>query len=144
MTTRPEASSTDEGVTMNSDTQRDDSSMSPENALAARLEALESRIAYQEHWLDTLDQAVAGQERRLAQLERINALMQEKLRDQQQALQEAEMASPSTCPSRRATPSRSTPTRGRAPTRRSSGSAHSGRSSEMAAPSPQDEVPPHY
>ncbi|WP_422666857.1 SlyX family protein [Billgrantia desiderata] len=104
MTTRPEASSTDEGVTMNSDTQRDDSSMSPENALAARLEALESRIAYQEHWLDTLDQAVAGQERRLAQLERINALMQEKLRDQQQALQEV----------------------------------------EMAAPSPQDEVPPHY
>ncbi|MFQ3786641.1 SlyX family protein [Halomonas sp. A29] len=89
---------------MNSDTQRDDSSMSPEHALATRLEALESRIAYQEHWLDTLDEAVASQERRLAQLERINALMQEKLRDQQRTLQD----------------------------------------SEMTAPSPQDEVPPHY
>ncbi|UYG04267.1 SlyX family protein [Halomonas sp. LR3S48] len=89
---------------MNSDTQRDDSSMSLSQALATRLEALESRIAYQEHWLDTLDEAVASQERRLAQLERINALMQEKLRDQQRALQD----------------------------------------SEMAAPSPQDEVPPHY
>ncbi len=88
---------------MNSDTQRDDSSMSPEASLAARLDALESRIAYQEHWLDTLDQAVAGQERRLAQLERINALMQERLRDQQRALQDTEMA-----------------------------------------PSPGDEVPPHY
>ncbi|WP_290799012.1 SlyX family protein, partial [Halomonas sp.] len=32
--------------------------------LAERLEALESRIAYQEHWLDTLDEAVATQERR--------------------------------------------------------------------------------
>ncbi|MGR2738278.1 SlyX family protein [Billgrantia sp. Q4P2] len=89
---------------MNSDTQRDDSSMSLSQALATRLEALESRIAYQEHWLDTLDEAVASQERRLAQLERINALMQEKLRDQQRALQD----------------------------------------SEMAAPNPQDEVPPHY
>ncbi|MBA2778149.1 SlyX family protein [Halomonas kenyensis] len=69
--------------------------MSPENALAARLEALESRIAYQEHWLDTLDEAVATQERRLAQLERINTLMQEKLSDQQRALQEAEMGAPS-------------------------------------------------
>jgi SlyX protein len=104
MTTRPKAPSTNEGVTMNSDTQRDDSSMSPERALAARLEALESRIAYQEHWLDTLDEAVATQERRLAQLERINTLMQEKLRDQQRTLQEA----------------------------------------ETAAPSAQDEVPPHY
>nr|WP_245904524.1 SlyX family protein [Halomonas lactosivorans] len=78
--------------------------MSLSQALASRLEALESRIAYQEHWLDTLDAAVAAQERRLAQLERINALMQEKLRDQQRALQD----------------------------------------SEMAAPSAQDEVPPHY
>ncbi|MFW3614609.1 SlyX family protein [Billgrantia antri] len=104
MTTRPEALSPNEGVTMNSDTQRDDSSMSLSRVLATRLEALESRIAYQEHWLDTLDQAVANQERRLAQLERINTLMQEKLRDQQRALQ----------------------------------------NSEMAAPSPQDEVPPHY
>ncbi|MGQ4878388.1 SlyX family protein [Billgrantia sp. LNSP4103-1] len=104
MTTQHEAPSTNEGVTMNGDTQRDDSSMPLEHALATRLEALESRIAYQEHWLDTLDQAVAAQERRLAQLERINTLMQEKLHDQQRALQEA----------------------------------------DMAAPGPQDEIPPHY
>ncbi|MGE4533210.1 SlyX family protein [Halomonas sp.] len=62
--------------------------------LEARLEALESRIAYQEHWLDTLDEAVATQERRLARLERINDLMQQKLRDQQQALQEGDAAQP--------------------------------------------------
>ncbi|WP_290910621.1 SlyX family protein [Halomonas sp.] len=63
-------------------------------ALAERLEALESRIAYQEHWLDTLDEAVAAQERRLTRLERINDLMQEKLRDQQRALQESDAAAP--------------------------------------------------
>ncbi|MFG6159049.1 SlyX family protein [Halomonas sp. 1390] len=62
--------------------------------LARRLEALESRIAYQEHWLDTLDEAVAGQERRLSQLERINVLMQERLRHQQRALQEGDEAAP--------------------------------------------------
>jgi SlyX protein len=87
----------DEGVTMNGDTQPDDSSMHPTEApawLARRLEALESRLAYQEHWLDTLDEAVAQQEKRLTQLERINALMQEKLRDQQRALQEGDAAPP--------------------------------------------------
>jgi SlyX protein len=76
---------------MNGDTQRNDSSMSQERTsldLAGRLESLESRIAYQEHWLDTLDRAVAAQETRLARLERINDLMQEKLREQQRALQE--------------------------------------------------------
>ncbi|MBB3183862.1 SlyX protein [Halomonas fontilapidosi] len=62
--------------------------------LARRLEALESRIAYQEHWLDTLDEAVAGQEQRLSRLERLNALMQEKIRDQQRALQENDTATP--------------------------------------------------
>src|SRR5690554_1936068 len=104
MTTQPEVPPTTEGVALNSDTQRDDSSMSLEHALVTRIEALESRIAYQEHWLDTLDEAVATQERRLTQLERINTLMQAKLRDQQQALQEG----------------------------------------DMAAPRPEDEVPPHY
>ncbi len=82
---------------MNDDTQRKDSSMSLHRAsgdLAERLEALESRIAYQEHWLDTLDEAVATQERRLTRLERINDLMQEKLRDQQRALQEGDAAAP--------------------------------------------------
>ncbi|WP_192035462.1 SlyX family protein [Halomonas sp. YLGW01] len=52
----------------------------------ARLEGLESRIAYQEHWLDTLDQAVAAQETRLATLERMSELMQARLRQQQRAL----------------------------------------------------------
>ncbi|WP_416138180.1 SlyX family protein [Halomonas sp. HK25] len=70
------------------------STPSSSDALAERLEALESRIAYQEHWLDTLDEAVATQERRLTRLERINDLMQEKLRDQQRALQEGDATAP--------------------------------------------------
>ncbi|ATJ84215.1 SlyX family protein [Halomonas beimenensis] len=68
----------------------DDTPSTPE----ARLEALESRLAYQEHWLDTLDRAVAQQERRLMQLERLNELMQNKLREQQRALQEADTTTP--------------------------------------------------
>ncbi|PWV79884.1 SlyX protein [Halomonas sp. A11-A] len=82
---------------MNDDTQRNDSSMSADRAsldLAQRLEALESRIAHQEHWLDTLDEAVATQERRLTRLERINDLMQEKIREQQRALQEGDATAP--------------------------------------------------
>ena len=82
---------------MNGDTQRKDSIMSDDTTpdeLARRLEALESRIAYQEHWLDTLDAAVAGQERRLTRLERLNALMQERLRDQRQALQDQDATAP--------------------------------------------------
>ncbi|WP_089712944.1 SlyX family protein [Halomonas daqiaonensis] len=62
--------------------------------LTRRLEALESRIAYQEHWLDTLDEAVAGQEQRMSRLERLNALMQERLRDKQRALQEGDATAP--------------------------------------------------
>ncbi|HCR99004.1 MULTISPECIES: SlyX family protein [Halomonas] len=50
-------------------------------------ENLESRLAYQEHWLDTLDQAVAQQEKRLAKLEQLSALMRERLREQHQAFQ---------------------------------------------------------
>ena len=70
------------------------SAQRPSDALAERLEALESRLAYQEHWLDTLDEAVATQEQRLTRLERINDLMQEKLRDQQRALQEGDATAP--------------------------------------------------
>ena len=86
-----------EGATMNGDTQRENSNMGGERVpadLIQRLDALESRIAYQEHWLDTLDEAVAAQEKRLSRLERINALMQEKLRDQQRALQDADAEGP--------------------------------------------------
>lgn len=75
---------------MNGNTQRSDSSMPDDDALARlerRLETLESRLAYQEHWLDTLDRAVAGQERRLSQLERLGELMQHRLRDHHQLLQ---------------------------------------------------------
>ncbi|MGM0703101.1 MAG: SlyX family protein [Pseudomonadota bacterium] len=97
MTTRHGTAPPTEHVAVNGDTQRDDSSTSDEPSparLATRLDALESRIAYQEHWLDTLDEAVAAQERRLVQLERLNALMQQKLREQQQALEESDAASP--------------------------------------------------
>ncbi|MFM9269307.1 SlyX family protein [Halomonas elongata] len=62
--------------------------------LQSRMTVLESRCAYQEDWLDTLDRAVAQQEKRLAQLERLNELMQRKLRDQQRALQENDAATP--------------------------------------------------
>jgi SlyX protein len=75
---------------MNGNTQRSDSTMTNDNTLdrlEKRLEALESRLAYQEHWLDTLDQAVAGQERRLTQLERLSELLQLRLREQHQLLQ---------------------------------------------------------
>ncbi|SHM12131.1 SlyX family protein [Vreelandella subglaciescola] len=50
-------------------------------ALDARLEALETRLAYQEDWLDTLDQTVIDQQRRLDALEKISALMRERLRE---------------------------------------------------------------
>ncbi len=76
---------------MNGNTQRSDSSMTDDDTLARlerRLEDLESRQAYQEHWLDTLDHAVAEQERRLTQLERLGELMQQRLREQHQALQD--------------------------------------------------------
>ncbi|AZM94617.1 MULTISPECIES: SlyX family protein [Halomonadaceae] len=55
--------------------------------LTQLLESLESRLAYQEHWLDTLDQAVAQQERRLEKLEQLSTLMRDRLREQYQALQ---------------------------------------------------------
>ncbi len=58
--------------------------------LAQRLESLESRIAHQEHWLDTLDQTVVQQERRLEKLEQLSGLMRERLREQYQAIQASE------------------------------------------------------
>lgn len=50
-------------------------------ALDARLEELETRLAYQEDWLDTLDQTVVDQQRRLDALEKISALMRARLRE---------------------------------------------------------------
>ncbi|MFI0474333.1 SlyX family protein [Halomonas sp. HMF6819] len=50
--------------------------------LGRRLDALESKLAYQEHWLDTLDQTVASQARQMEKLERMNALMRDRLREQ--------------------------------------------------------------
>lgn len=75
---------------MNGNTQRSDSSMTNDVTLARleeRMEALESQLAYQEHWLDTLDQAIANKEKRLAHMERLSELMQRRLHEQQQALQ---------------------------------------------------------
>lgn len=63
-------------------------------SLDERLNALESRIAHQEHWLDQLDDAVAIQERRLMQLERLSTLMQERLREQHRAQQDTNDETP--------------------------------------------------
>ncbi|WP_075880876.1 SlyX family protein [Vreelandella massiliensis] len=60
--------------------------------LFQRFEMLETHLAYQEHWLDTLDHAVAQQERRLEKLEQISALMRERLREQHQTLQQSDSA----------------------------------------------------
>lgn len=69
---------------MNSDTPQHESITEMENPsadTAQRLEALESRVAYQEHWLDTLDEAIAQQERRLLHLERLGKAMQTRLQE---------------------------------------------------------------
>ena len=55
--------------------------------LYQRIENLETRLAFQEDWLDTLDHAVANQARRLDKLEQVSALMRQRLREQQYALQ---------------------------------------------------------
>jgi SlyX protein len=52
--------------------------------LYQRIETLETRLAFQEDWLDTLDQTVARQAQRLDKLERISDLMRQRLREQQQ------------------------------------------------------------
>ncbi|MCI0509036.1 MULTISPECIES: SlyX family protein [Chromohalobacter] len=50
-----------------------------EDTTRDRLDALETRLAYQEDWLDTLDHALAAQDRRVAQLERTNDMLRERL-----------------------------------------------------------------
>ncbi|XGA80898.1 SlyX family protein [Halomonas sp. CH40] len=55
--------------------------------LYQRIETLETRLAFQEDWLDTLDHTVAQQAQRLDKLERISDLMRQRLREQQQSQQ---------------------------------------------------------
>ncbi|AOM00247.1 SlyX family protein [Cobetia marina] len=47
--------------------------------LEARLEALESRLAHQDDWLETLDRTVIAQQRQIETLERLTALMSAQL-----------------------------------------------------------------
>lgn len=56
----------------------------------ARLEALETRLAFQEDWLETLDTRLIEQGRALERLERINVLLQERLRQQSEGLDQGE------------------------------------------------------
>ncbi|ANF59500.1 SlyX family protein [Halotalea alkalilenta] len=56
----------------------------------ARLEALETRLAFQEDWLETLDTRLIEQGRTLERLERINVLLQERLRQQSEGLDQGE------------------------------------------------------
>lgn len=48
--------------------------------LEARLEALESRLAHQDDWLETLDRTLITQQRQIETLERLTALMGAQLR----------------------------------------------------------------
>lgn len=73
--------------------------------LYQRIETLETRLAFQEDWLDTLNHAVTDQARRLDRLEQISALMRQRIQEQQHALQSDD---------------------------------------DMAAPRPEDDIPPHY
>ncbi|WP_251977024.1 SlyX family protein [Salinicola avicenniae] len=55
-------------------------------SLEARLEALESRLAFQEDWLETLDKLVREQSGETQRLGRLNELLQQRLREQRQAI----------------------------------------------------------
>lgn len=61
----------------------EDASLTP---LLERLDTLETRLAFQEDWLDTLDQTLIAQQRHIEQLERHTAMLQHKLRDQNDTL----------------------------------------------------------
>lgn len=58
----------------------------PITALLERLDALETRVAFQEDWLDTLDQTLIAQQRQIERLERHTTMLQHKLRDQNDTL----------------------------------------------------------
>ncbi|OHZ01275.1 hypothetical protein BC443_12750 [Salinicola sp. MIT1003] len=57
-------------------------------SLEARLDALESRVAFQDDWLETLDRLVREQASELEKLTRLNQLMRERLSEQRQAIDE--------------------------------------------------------
>ncbi|KAA0019870.1 SlyX family protein [Salinicola corii] len=76
---------------MKDDTQRRQSSTveTPSRTTSeARLDALESRLTFQEDWLETLDRLVRQQATELERLGRVNALMRERLNEQRQAIDE--------------------------------------------------------
>ncbi|MDH4574226.1 SlyX family protein [Salinicola acroporae] len=76
---------------MEDDTQRRQSSTvetSSRTTSEARLDALESRLTFQEDWLETLDRLVRQQATELERLGRVNALMRERLSEQRQAIDE--------------------------------------------------------
>lgn len=54
--------------------------------LEARVEALESRLAFQEDWLETLDRRLYEHTAEIERLTRLNSLMRERLREQRQAI----------------------------------------------------------
>lgn len=47
-----------------------------------QIEALETRLAFQEDWLESLDRTVIEQGRQIERLERMNTLLQQRLREQ--------------------------------------------------------------
>jgi len=54
----------------------------------ARLETLESRLAFQDDWLETLDRLVREQATELERLTRVNTLLRTRLSEQRQAIDE--------------------------------------------------------
>lgn len=82
---------------MNDDTQpakSNTATTSPGTGWEARLEAIESRLAFQEDWLETLDRLMREQAGETERLKRIITLMQQQLREQRQALGDPGGATP--------------------------------------------------
>ncbi|WP_110686224.1 SlyX family protein [Salinicola aestuarinus] len=74
---------------MTYDTQREKSNTAigeQRTPLEERVEALESRLTFQEDWLETLDRRLREQDAEIERLTRLNALMRERLREQGQVL----------------------------------------------------------
>lgn len=51
-------------------------------SMLEQIEALETRLAFQEDWLESLDRTVIEQGRQIERLERMNTLLQQRLREQ--------------------------------------------------------------